>query len=47
MSTDYSENAMVERPAIDLFARLGYETANTYYEHVGEFGRSHGSPPPP
>ena len=31
----YSENVLVERPAIELFARLGYETANSFYEHVG------------
>ena len=32
---DYSENALVEQPAIALFARLGYETANCFHEEVG------------
>jgi type I restriction enzyme R subunit len=35
MSGDYSENALVEQPAIALFAQLGYETANCYHEKVG------------
>jgi type I restriction enzyme, R subunit len=34
-STDYSENALVEQPAIALFEELGYETANCFYERVG------------
>jgi type I restriction enzyme, R subunit len=32
---DYSENALVEQPAIALFTRLGYETANCFHEQVG------------
>ena len=35
MSGDYSENTLVEQPAIALFAQLGYETANCFQEQVG------------
>ena len=35
MSTHYSENALVEQPAIALFGELGYATANCFYEKVG------------
>jgi type I restriction enzyme R subunit len=35
MSTDYSEDTLVEQPAIALFEELGYETANCFYEQVG------------
>jgi len=28
----YSENALVEQPAIALVAQLGYETANCFHE---------------
>ncbi len=35
MSTDYSEDTLVEKPAIALFKELGYETANCFYEKVG------------
>ncbi len=31
----YSEDALVEQPAIELFAELGYETANCFEEKVG------------
>ena len=31
----YSENALVEQPAIALFAQLGYETANCFHEQGG------------
>jgi type I restriction enzyme, R subunit len=31
---DFSENALVEQPAIALFEELGYETANCFYEKV-------------
>ena len=34
-STDFSENTLVEQPAIALFSELGYETANCFYEKVG------------
>lgn len=34
-STDYSENALVELPAIALFEELGYPSANCFYEKVG------------
>ncbi|MDA0661189.1 MAG: hypothetical protein O3C60_20500 [Planctomycetota bacterium] len=33
--TDYSDDTLVEQPAIALFAELGYETANCFYEKVG------------
>ncbi len=33
--TDFSENALVEQPAIALFGVLGYATANCFKEHVG------------
>src|SRR5437764_12498293 len=29
---NYSEDALVEQPAIALFARLGYETINAFHE---------------
>ena len=32
---DFSENALVEQPAIALFGDLGYSTANCFYEKVG------------
>ncbi len=35
MSTDFSEDTLVEQPAIALFSELGYETANCFYEKVG------------
>ncbi len=35
MTTDYSEDTLVEQPAIALFVELGYETANCFYEKVG------------
>ena len=31
-NTDFSENALVEQPAIALFGDLGYATANCFYE---------------
>jgi type I restriction enzyme R subunit len=36
MTDKFSELALVEHPAIDLFKSLGYETANCFYEQVGE-----------
>jgi len=33
-TTDYSEYALIEEPAIALFSRLGYETANCFNEQV-------------
>ena len=41
-STDYSEDAIVEQPAIALFKQLGYETANCFYEKVGASGSNLG-----
>jgi type I restriction enzyme R subunit len=35
MSSDYSENALVELPAIALFTRMGYETTNCFNEQMG------------
>ncbi len=35
---DYSEDILVEQPTIDLFAALGYETANTFHEKLGKNG---------
>src|SRR5713226_9067195 len=35
---DYSEDVLVEQPTIALFATLGYETANTFYEKLGKNG---------
>jgi len=35
MSTDFSEDTLVEQPAIALFDELGYDTANCFYEQVG------------
>jgi type I restriction enzyme R subunit len=35
---DYSEDLLVERPTIDLFAELGWETANCYEETFGPQG---------
>src|SRR5258708_9064737 len=35
---DYSESALVEKPAIALFAALGYKTANTFHERLGKNG---------
>ncbi len=32
---DYSEDALIEQPAIALFAELGYETANCFHERFG------------
>lgn len=34
-TSDYSENALVEQPTIALFAELGWETANCFYETFG------------
>lgn len=34
-STDYSENALVEQPAIALFEELGWPSANGFHEKVG------------
>ena len=42
MSTDYSEDTLVEHPTIELFAELEYETANCFYEKVGSSGSTLG-----
>src|SRR5450755_127163 len=34
-NTDFSENTLVEQPAIALFGELGYATTNCFYEKVG------------
>jgi type I restriction enzyme R subunit len=36
MTKDYSEAVLIEQPAIELFRELGYETANCFYEKVGD-----------
>jgi type I restriction enzyme R subunit len=36
MSFDYSEDSLVEQPAIELFSELGWEAANCFYEKFGE-----------
>ena len=41
MVNDYSEDNLVEQPAIALFAGLGWETENCFYEKFGE-NSSHG-----
>lgn len=38
MNADYSEDALVEKPAISLFAELGWETAGCFYEILGTSG---------
>jgi len=35
---DYSEDSLIEQPAIELFHELGWETANFFYEKFGENG---------
>ena len=40
--TDYSEIALVEQPAIALFAHLDYETVNCFHEQVGGSAPTHG-----
>ncbi len=35
MPSDYSEDALIEQPAIALFAELGWQTANCFQEKVG------------
>ena len=32
MADDYTENSLVEQPAIALFGELGWEAANCFYE---------------
>ena len=36
MTNDYSEDALVEQPAIELFKELQYDYANCFYEKVGQ-----------
>lgn len=38
MSQDYSEDNLIEQPAIELFEELGWETANCFYEVCGPNG---------
>jgi hypothetical protein len=35
---EYSEDALVEQPAIQLFAGMGWQTINAYYEAYGASG---------
>ena len=39
MTNPYSEDTLVERPAIALFGQLGWETANCFDEVFGVVGR--------
>lgn len=41
-SNDFSEDALVEQPAIALFDELGYETASCFHEKVGGSGSTLG-----
>ena len=36
--SDYSESVLIEQPAIDLFADLGWQTINCFYEKFGSGG---------
>jgi type I restriction enzyme, R subunit len=36
--TEYSEDLLIEQPAIELFGELDYETANCFHETFGLFG---------
>lgn len=36
MTNSYSEDILVEQPAIALFDELGWETANCYHEMYGK-----------
>jgi type I restriction enzyme R subunit len=38
MTDPYTEDSLVEQPAIALFAQLGWETANCYHETLGPQG---------
>ena len=38
MSSAYSEDQLVEQPAIDLFAKLGWQTVSAFYESFGPRG---------
>lgn len=36
--SDYSEDSLVEQPAIELFSKLNWQTANCFHEKFGENG---------
>ena len=36
MVSDYTENSLVEQPAIALFSELGWEAANCFYESFND-----------
>ncbi|HEY2975866.1 MAG TPA: type I restriction endonuclease subunit R [Pyrinomonadaceae bacterium] len=36
MTGEYSEDALIEQPAIALFSKLGWKTANCFYEKCGD-----------
>jgi len=38
MSSDYSEDTIIEQPAIALFESLGWQTSNCFYERFGPNG---------
>lgn len=41
-ASNYSEDALVEQPAITLFEELGYESANCWHEKVGTSDSTYG-----
>lgn len=36
--SDYTESTLIEQPAIELFANLGWQTLNCFYEKFGPVG---------
>ncbi len=38
MNTEYSEDVLIEQPAIALFSEVGWQTANCFYEKFGANG---------
>jgi len=38
MPADYSEDSLIEQPAITLFAELGWQTVNCFHERFGANG---------
>ena len=41
-STDYSEDTLIERPALELFDKLRWETANCFHECGHGIGKKKG-----
>jgi type I restriction enzyme R subunit len=42
MTGEYSEDALIEQPAITLLSELGWRTANCFYEKCGDEGSTLG-----